>query len=103
MANQRQFSFTAAGSEQFSIPNGASLFAIQVTGVGAAATAWDVDLDATLDGTNYTTIDTHATGDGNGVILWTTTPTIAQNLRVILNSVTLGSATAVEVRVLAGG
>ena len=40
--------------------------------------------------------------DARGIIV-TTTPTIAKNLRVILNSVTLGSASAIEVRVLAGG
>lgn len=103
IVDARQFTFAAAGNAEFSAPNGALYYAIAVTGVGATATAWDVDLDASLDGTNWTTIDTHANSDGNGVVLYTTTPTIAKNLRVILNSVTLGSASAVEVRVLAGG
>ena len=78
-------------------------FALQVNGVGAAATAWDVRLDGSLDGTNFWTIVWHGTPDADGTIkgsTWTWSPPVSY-MRVRIVSSTLGSATGLTVRALA--
>lgn len=92
--------FTAAGNgvalDVSSYPP--SAYAIQVVGVGAAATAWSIVLEGSLDGENYTTILTHGTLTGNGVVLFSgTNRSPATTIRSRVVSVTLGSATAVSV------
>jgi hypothetical protein len=49
-----------------------SAYAIQVTATGAV-TSWDVRLEASLNGTTFTTILTHTNVTGDGITLWTGT------------------------------
>lgn len=79
---------------QNSIPKSMGLV---VKGVGAAANAWSAVLEGSLDGTNWTTILTHSSGDGT--IVWTGAGLYfpVNYLRTRLASVTLGSASAVVV------
>lgn len=53
-----------------------SKFSIQVKGTGAAPTAWNVLLEGSLDGTNYTTILQHSSANplganADGSTVWT--------------------------------
>jgi hypothetical protein len=45
-------------------------FALQVKGSGAAPTSWDVRLEGSLDGVNFTQIIQHTQVDGDGVVKW---------------------------------
>lgn len=77
---------------------GASTFGMQVKGTGAAATAWNVVLEVSLDGTNYASLLTHssADGDSDGGVVWSganASPALYFRSRCV--SVTLGSATNV--------
>jgi hypothetical protein len=76
-------------------------FGIQVKGTGAAATSWTVNLQASLDGTNYSTILTHAnTTDTDGSIAWISTPAPALYFRSNVSAVALGSATNIVVTIV---
>ena len=78
-------------------------FALQVKGVDAAASAWDVRLEGSLDGTNFWPIVWNGTPDGDGTVkgsTWTWTPPIPY-LRTRIVAVTLGSATGLTVKMLA--
>ena len=78
-------------------------FALQVKGVGAAATAWDVRLEGSLDGKNFWPIIWNGTPDGDGTIkgsTWTWAPPVAY-FRTRIVAVTLGSATGLTVNALA--
>ena len=80
---------------------GASGFSIQVKGTGAAATAWNVVLEGSINNSNFTTILTNTDVTGDGVVLFSG----AQNypcrfFRSRVVSITLGSATDVVVRIL---
>lgn len=51
-------------------------FSLQVKGTGAAATAWNVLLEGSLDGTNFTTILQHSSANplganADGAVVWT--------------------------------
>ena len=73
-------------------------FAIQVTGTGATATAWNVVIEGSLNGTNYTTILSHTEATGNGQILFSSAnlyPCVYTRSRVV--SLTLGPATNIVV------
>lgn len=76
-------------------------FAIQVKGTGAAATAWEVVLEGSLDGTNFTTILTHKnTTQADGEVLWLTVPAMCLYFRSRCVSITLGGATNVIATIL---
>ncbi len=74
-------------------------YALQVKGQSVAASAWDVRLEGSLDGTNYSLIMAHQTGDGDGIVKVSTSPIIfpATWMRVRVSSVTLGSASKIRV------
>ena len=74
-------------------------YSVQVSGKGAAASAWDVRLEGSLDGANYTLIMTHQTADADGTVKVSTSPVIfpALSFRARINSVTLGSATGLNI------
>lgn len=69
-------------------------YALEVKASTGAASAWDVRLEGSLDGSNWTGIMTHQTGDGDGTTKVSTSPVIfpAAWLRVRLNSLTFGSS-----------
>jgi hypothetical protein len=76
-------------------------FGVQVKGTGASATSWTVNLQASLDGTNYSTVLTHAnTTDTDGSIAWISTPAPALYFRSSVSAVVLGSATNIVVTIV---
>ena len=76
-------------------------YSIQVTGEGAAATAWNVDLEASLDGLTFTIVQTHATIDGDGQVVFNGA-NLAPSLffRANVTVLTLGAATGITVIIL---
>lgn len=79
-------------------------YSIQVKGVGAAASAWNISIDGSLDGTNFYTILSHTnTGASDGAVVTSSASAAMPMLyiRAKINSVTLGSATGLTVKVLA--
>ena len=76
-------------------------YSIAVKGTTAAATSWTAILEISLDGTNFTTLLTHSTGTGDGVVLANTT-TFSPSLffRARLTALVLGPATDVHITVL---
>ncbi len=81
---------------------GRKWFGIQVSGVGAAATAWTVKLQTSLDGVKYVDVLTHssATGDSDGDIIWISTPAPSLYFRSSVSTLTLGSATKITVTII---
>lgn len=78
-------------------------YALQVKGSTGTPSAWDVRLEGSLDGANWTGIMSHSTGDGDGTVKVSTNPVIfpAAWVRSRLNSLTFGSsATSLTVTVL---
>ena len=78
-------------------------FSLSVNETGGAATSWTVVLEGSLDGTNWTTIITHARTDGVGVMKW---PADAirrpvRFLRSRCSAVVLGAATKITATFLA--
>lgn len=47
-----------------------STFSIQVKGTGAGATTWDIRLEGSLDGVNFSQILQHTNTTGDGAVLW---------------------------------
>lgn len=78
-------------------------FSLQVKGTGAAATDWNVILEGSLDGTNYTQILQHATTgnsppfgeSADGVTLWVQAGPFLYFRSRSAATLTLGSATNV--------
>lgn len=76
-------------------------FAIQVKGTGAAATAWEVVLEAGLDGSNFSTVLTHKnTTQADGEVIWLSVRAPALYFRSRCVSITLGGATNVIATIL---
>lgn len=76
-------------------------WALQVTGDGAAATAWTVLLEGSTDGVAYTEILKHTTLIGDGVNIWSgTTLFLAKYYRVNVTALTLGAATGITASVI---
>ena len=86
-------------------------YALQVSGVSVTATAWDVLLEGSLDGTKFSTIIEHKTSDGNGAVnampssvgygggyTYEMFPVFWIRARVV--SLTLGSATKIQITAL---
>ncbi len=75
-------------------------FAVQVKGTNSAASSWDVKLEASLDGVNFSQVLQHVTSTGDGAILWATTFAPACYFRSRCLSITLGSALNIAVTIL---
>jgi hypothetical protein len=76
-------------------------YSIEVCSTGAPATAWNVTLEGSLDGVNYTTILTHTDGDGDCSTVFTTTSFFpAFYFKSVCNSLTLSPATNIVVTIL---
>jgi hypothetical protein len=100
----RQPGDTATGGSLTLLLDPATSFGMQVKGTGAAATAWNVVLEVSLDGTNFATLLTHASADADsdGGIVWSganASPVLYARSRLV--SVTLGSATNVVATIVA--
>jgi hypothetical protein len=86
---------------------GAKFYSLQVKGTGAAATAWEVILQGSLDGTNWTTLLTHRNDDSDPVVasadgqtIYLPVPTPMLHIRSRCVSVTLGSASNVTATIV---
>jgi hypothetical protein len=84
---------SAPGDEVF------SKFAVQVKGVGGVATAWTVVVEGSIDGVNFTTIATHNTASGDGVLIQVVDKPCT-HWRATLSGLTLAPATALNVNVV---
>ncbi len=73
-----------------------SKVAVQVKGVGAAATAWTVTVDTSLDGTNFTALVTHNTATTDGVIVYAVDKPFSF-YKLQMAGINLAPATAVDV------
>jgi hypothetical protein len=71
-----------------------SKHAIQLKGVGSAATSWSVTLEGSLDDTNWTVLATHSANDGSTVVV-VDKPVL--HVRVNVGSLSLSPATSVTV------
>lgn len=84
-----------------------SKFSLQVKGTGAAATAWNVILEGSLDGTTFTQIMQHATSGNNppfgaqadGSTMWVETGPFLYFRSRSAATLTLGSATNIVVTI----
>jgi hypothetical protein len=100
-ARAETFTVAANGTPWDTALSGVKTFSIQVKGTGGVATAWDVRLEGSLDGTNYTTILTHTNLTGDAVILSSGAalfPCLYFRSRVA--SITLGPASAIVVWIM---
>lgn len=104
----RTDTFTAAGQVGVTVDtaiNVAELFAMQVKGTGGAATTWDIRLEGSLNGTNFSTILAHTNVTGDGAVVWSgalSSPTLFFRSRI--DALNLGaSATNVVVTILGKG
>lgn len=76
-------------------------FGIQIKGTTAPATTWDVRLEGSLDGTNFSQIIAHTNTDGDGAVKWTGT-TLSPSLyyRSRCSGLVLGAASNIVVTIL---
>jgi hypothetical protein len=94
------YNITTTGVQPLQVINGYSTYAIQVYGVGAVATAWDVRLQGGLSG-SFVDVLTHVTATGNAVIVYSGANKYSlYAIRVYVPSLTLGPATALTVMVM---
>lgn len=94
----RTFEFMATGFSAVVPVFGAQHYALQVTGVGATATTWDIRLEGTLDGVAWTQILQHLLGSGDGAVLFTGANRFpVEEVRINVQTLTLGGASAVNV------
>ena len=92
---------TGSGTAVDVSTTGKQWLGVQVKGTGAAATAWTVNLQASLDGTNYSTVLSHTnTDDTDGSIVWISTPAPTLYFRSNVSALTLGSATNIVVTIV---
>ena len=78
-----------------------SIWSLQVKGVGASPTLWEVNLEGSLDGVNFSTILSHTTLIGDGINLFSgTTLFLAKYYRITVAVLTLGPATSITASVI---
>lgn len=99
-ARSDTFTGTGNGTAVNVATTGRSRFGMAVKGTGAAASAWTVNLQVSLDGTNYATLLSHANSDGDGAAVWVPTPSPALYFRTNVSALTLGSATNIVVTII---
>lgn len=79
---------------------GAKFFTIQVKGRAAGATAWTVDVQGSLNGTEWTTIVSHGTADADGTVKNSgATPWPVLYIRINTTALTIGSAAVLDIKV----
>jgi hypothetical protein len=73
-------------------------FTLQVVGTGAPATAWEVSIEGSLNGTHFSEIARHTDLDGDGAVLWAGANVAASSFfRTRVIALTLGPATNIVV------
>lgn len=99
------FTGTGNGTTVDVSAQGMSRFGIQVKGTGAAPASWQVVLEVSLDGTNFTTVITHGSAespaDVDGAVKWSTVPTVGLHFRSRVVALSLGGASNVVVNIVA--
>lgn len=89
---------TGAGTAVF--VGGRTTYALQVTGVGGAASAWDVRLEGSLDGSAWQTILTHVTVSGDGALVFGGANRFPiDQARINVSALTLGGPPPTAIRV----
>ena len=88
---------TTQDTSTFSVTN----FSLYVVGTGAAATAWDVRLEVSLDGTIWTSLLQHTTVTGDGAIQGSANSYPVLYFRTRIAGLTLGGASNIRVISLA--
>lgn len=99
----RSDSFTgvASGSTLAATSAPVKSFSIAVKGTGTSATTWNIVLEGSLDGVNFTSILTHTNTTGDGVTLSSgTAKSPCLYFRSRVTALSLGSATNVVVTIL---
>ena len=92
---------TGAGATQDVTLTPLKSYSLQCTSSGGVATDWDVDLEVSLDGTNWTAPMTHSETSGDGTIIFTGNILYpSRYYRVNVTALTLGTATGLTVCVL---
>lgn len=99
----RQDIFTAVGDGETVDRTTAPLkkFGLQVKSTGSPATNWEVVLEGSLDGVNFSEVLNHTQGVGDGQVMWSgplDSPCLHFRSRVL--SLTLGTATNIAVTIL---
>jgi hypothetical protein len=94
------YTATANGTQVDVSTKPCSKFSLQIKGTGAAATAWNILLEGSLDGTNYTQILQHSSAnplgaDTDGATVWTIAGPFLYFRSRSAATFTLGSATNV--------
>src|SRR5712692_3476309 len=70
-ASTRNDTYTGpASGVSVNVASGVKSFAIQVKSTGAVATSWDLRLEGSLDGVNWSTILQHTNVTGDGAVVW---------------------------------
>lgn len=78
-----------------------SIWSLQVKGIPVAATLWEVVLEGSIDGINFSTILKHTTLKGDGVLVVSgTTQFLANYFRINVVQLTLGPATSITASVV---
>ena len=96
-----RFTGTANGATVDATADPVTQFTVQVVGTGAGASVWDVRLEGSLDGTNFTTILSHTNATGDKVVLWSgLTLYPSRYFRSRVAGLTLGGATNIVVTIL---
>ena len=94
------FTVAANGTTVSALTKPQKYFSIQVKGTGAAADAWSIILEGSLNNSNFTTIVTHGTADGDGAVKVATAVFPVLYFRSRLDTVTLGGASNIVVTIL---
>lgn len=98
---QEQFTGVATGMTVDCGGWAVSKYAIQVKSDGSVATAWNVVVEGSLDGTNFMTIIAHTTAQSDGAIVFSATESPVLYVRSRVTSITLGLATDINVTFIA--
>jgi len=100
-SRQDTFTGTGVGATLNATLAPCNAFSIQVLSVGGLATAWVITLEGSLDNVTFTTLLTHVTVTGDGVILSSGAAlTPVKYFRSRVFSVTLAPATSLTVNIL---
>ena len=100
------FTTTATGTLRFAGAAGVPVvksFALQVKCTGAAATSWDIRLEGSLDGVNFTQLIQHQQTDTDGTTKFQAAGIFTPVLywRVRCNAISFGSATNIVAMAMA--
>ena len=100
--SSRSDTFTTTGNGTIVAPaNPLRVFSITVKGTGAGATSWDVRLEGSIDGVNFTTILQHITASVDGATIYSgglVSPSLFFRSRVA--ALSLSPATNIVVTIL---